>query len=486
MTAAARHPIAWLAAPLAIGLFVLVGFIAGAEPKFGIIAALALAYVLVVFTNLSAALTILVVIVFAESTPLAGPALSATKIAGLLLALGWLARVATDAGDRRATVLFSAHPGLSYLLALFIGWIALSIIWAQDVALALDRATVFLLVAILYLIVFTAVRTRRQAIWVIGAFVLGTTITAAYGLILRPDPNNQAAERLASTIQDPNFLAAILVAGIILAGAGFLAARGHRLLQLGALTAAALSLAAFALTGSRGGIVGLGVALVAAVAFGGRWRLRIAFAAVAVTTLAVGYYTMLAPPLLKDRIMTATEGEVSRADTRSTIWTVAWRMAMDHPVSGVGVGNFEARSIDYIIEPGTTYRTDRVIDNPGAAHNSYLGPLAEIGIVGLGLLLSILAFSLASVVRAVRRFERNRDGPMEVLSRGLFIALVGVLTSAFFISAESNKFIWLMLAMGPALLSVAEGTARAAPPTRPRAYGPAPSSAAVRPLARPS
>jgi hypothetical protein len=75
---------------------------------------------------------------------------------------------------------------------------------------------------------------------------------------------------------------------------------------------------------------------------------------------------------------------------------------------------------------------------------------------------------------------------MEVLSRGLFIALVGVLTSAFFISAESNKFIWLMLAMGPALLAVAESTAREAYPVPRPGYRPAPSSAAVRPLVRPS
>lgn len=483
--AAGRPPIAWIAAALAVPLFVAVGLIAGAEPKFGIVAALALVYALVVFTNLSAALDILIVIVFAESTPLAGPALSATKIAGLLLLLGWIARVATQPSMRRS-VLFAVHPGLSYLLALFIGWVALSVVWAEDTALAMDEAVVFLLVAILYVIVFTAVRTRRQAASAIGAFVLGTAITAAYGLILRPDPNAQTAERLASTIQDPNFLAAILVAGLVLGGAGFFAARGHRLLQLGALTTVALCFTAFILTGSRGGLIGLAVALIAAIAFGGRWRLRIALAAALISMLGIGYYTMLAPPLLKERLAVATEGEVSRADTRSTIWTVAWRMAMDHPLTGVGVGNFKARSADYVIEPGTTYRTDRVIDTPSVAHNSYLGPLAETGIVGLALLLSIFGFSIACAVRAYRRFERNRDGPMEVLSRGLFIALIGVLASAFFISAESNKFIWLMLAMGPALLAVAASGRAAAPRARYAAYRPAPRSAAVRPLARPS
>jgi len=483
--AAARPPIVWIAGALAIPVLMTIGFVAGAEPKFGIAAALAIVYALIVFTNLSAALTILVVIVFAESTPLAGPALSATKIAGLLLTLGWIARIALHPEERRA-VLFSAHPGISYVLALFVGWVWMSILWAEDVTLALDEATGFLLVAILYVIVFTAIRTRRQAMAVIGAFVLGTAFTAVYGLIVRPDPNSQSVERLASTINDPNFLAAVLVAGLVLGGACFFAARGHRLWQLAAFTAVALCFVAFILTGSRGGIVGLGAALIAAIVFGGRWRVQITFAAIAITGLAIGYYTTLAPPVVKAKISAATAGEVSRADTRSTIWTVAWRMAMDYPITGVGAGNFAARSIDYIIEPGTTYRTDRVIDRPGVSHNSYLGPFAELGIVGLALLLAVLGFSIASIVRAVHRFERNRDGPMEVLSRGLLIATIGILAAAFFISAESNKFIWLMLAMGPALLAVAESAVVAHRPASEVDYLPAPSSAAVSPLVRPS
>jgi O-antigen ligase len=483
---AMRPPIPWIAGLLAVPALLLIGFIAGAEPKFGIAAALAAVYTLVVFTNLSAALTILVVVVFAESTPLAGPALSATKIAGLLLTLGWVARVATQRSER-GSELFSAHPAISYVLALFVGWVAISMLWAQDVTLARDDAIVFLLVAILYVIVFSAVRTRRQAMAVIGAFVFGCAFTATYGIVLRPDTNGQSAVRLASTINDPNFLAMILVAGLILGGACIFAARGNRVVQLGAFTAVILCCIAFFLTGSRGGIVGLGAALIAGIVFGGRWRVQITFWAVAITGLAVAYYTMLAPPLVREKISAATAGEVSRADTRSTIWTVAWRMAEDNPITGVGAGNFATRSIDYIIEPGITYRTDRVIDNPGVSHNTYLGVLAEFGIVGLALFLAILVFSIACMIRAVHRFERNRDGPMEVIARGLLIALAGILASAFFISAESNKVVWLMMAMGPAVLAIAETTAPARRQVpQPAAYRPAPSSAAVRPLARPS
>jgi O-antigen ligase len=449
----------WLPALLAVPIFILVGLLAGIDPKLGVLAAVGIVFVLVALTDLAAALVVLIIVVFAESTPLAGPALSATKIAGLLLLLGWIARLATQYSGRE-TVIFTAHPGFSYLLALFMSWVALSLVWAENVHLALDQASVFLLVAILYVIVFTAIRTRRQAIWVIGAFVLGTAIMAAYGLVLRPDPNGQAADRLASTIQDPNYLAAFLVAGVALGGAAFVAARGHRWLQLGALTSVALCLAAFVLTGSRGGIIGLAVALIVAIAFAGRWRARIAVSALVLTISAVGYYTIYAPEDLTQRIASASEGELDQRDTRLTIWTVAWRMAKDNPIHGVGIGNFPVESINYVLEPGTTFRTDRVIDNPPVAHNSYLGPLAELGIVGVSMFIAILGFSFGCAVRAARRFARNDDLSMEALARGLVVALAGVLTAGIFISAESNKVLWLLLAMGPALLAVADSAER--------------------------
>jgi O-antigen ligase len=481
---AARPPIIWIAGALAVPLLVAIGFLAGADPKFGIVAALALVYGFIVVTDLSLALNLMVVTVFSDTTPLAGSVVSVTKIVGLLLAVGWLVRVATREEDRRTT-LFTEHPVASYLLVLLVVWIGTSALWAQDVALAFDRASVFVLAAMLYVIVYTAVRTRRNAMTLLGTFVLGTAFTAGNGLVLPPEAD-QSAERLASTIADPNLHGAILVAGIVLAGASLIAARGHRLLQLGAVIAIGLCLGAFVLTGSRGGVVGLVAALIAALIFGGRWRLHVVLGATAIVTLAIGYYATLAPQSFLDRFAGATSGEVSQRDTRLTIWTVAWRMSLDHPINGVGIGNFPVRSVDYTIRPGTTYRTDRVIDDPAVPHNTYLGPLAETGLVGFGLLMSIFVFSIGSGVRAVRRFARSGDRAMEALSRGLVIALIGTLTSAFFISAEADKFIWLMLAMGPAFLGVASRVPVREAAPRARRSQPLPSSAAGRPWASPS
>lgn len=440
-------------------IFVLLGLLAGVEPKYAIAAAIGLVFALAAVSNLAVGVALLVLTVFIESSALLP--ISGTKFAGLVLVLAWVIRLSTKpSGSER--LIFSELPGFSYLLTLFLGWVLLSTLWAENTANALAQFNKFLLVSVLFAIVYTAIQTRRQVALVIGAFIVGTTYTAAYGLVNRPQLDTVEAGRLVSTIADPNFLAASLIAGIALAGAGIVAARKRPALQIAAVGALVICLAAFVLTGSRGGIVGLAVALIAAVAVSGRWRNGTALAVIGVVTLGIGFYTLYAPPEVKSRIETATQGESRSQDGRSTIWAVGWRMVEDNPIRGVGAGNFEDQSVNYVLEPGATYRTDRVIDQPGVSHNSYLGPLAELGIVGATLFISVIGFSVAAAWRAANRFARAGDLSMEALARGVIVASVGMLAAGFFISAEASKQIWMLLALGPTLLAVA-GAARTGP-----------------------
>ena len=50
---------------------------------------------------------------------------------------------------------------------------------------------------------------------------------------------------------------------------------------------------------------------------------------------------------------------------------------------------------------------------------------------------------------------RAGDAGMELLARGLFVALVAMLAADFFISEPYNKHLWLLLALCPAVLAVA-------------------------------
>jgi putative inorganic carbon (HCO3(-)) transporter len=446
------EPPVWLPVALVVPIFIALGLIAGRNPAMAVVLALGLVFVLVAVSDLAAGVALLVLVVFVESSPVL--AVSAEKLSGLVLVLAWVIRISTQS-SRQTRLLFTDYPGLSYVFVLFLGWVLLSSTWAENTANAFNQCTRFLLVAVLYVIVYTALKTRRQLMIVIGAFVAGTAYTAAYGLVKRPSLDTVDAGRLVSTIADPNYLAASLIAGIALAGAGIVAARGKPLLQFGAAGALAFCLAAFALTGSRGGIVGLAVALIAAVVVSGRWRAVTTAAVLALVTLGIGYFSLYAPPEITNRIDSVTQGEARQQDGRTTIWMVGWRMVEDNPIRGVGAGNFEDKSVNYVLEPGTTYRTDRVIDRPGVSHNSYLGPLAELGIVGALLFVSIIGFSVLCAWRAANRFARAEDLPMEALARGVVVASVGMLAAGFFISAEASKQIWLLLALGPALLTIA-------------------------------
>ena len=75
--------------------------------------------------------------------------------------------------------------------------------------------------------------------------------------------------------------------------------------------------------------------------------------------------------------------------------------------------------------------------------------------MGLGLFLAVIAASLGAAWKAAPMFERRGDQALGTLARGVLVAAVGVLVAAFFVSLGSHPVLWLLLALGPAVLTVA-------------------------------
>ena len=70
-------------------------------------------------------------------------------------------------------------------------------------------------------------------------------------------------------------------------------------------------------------------------------------------------------------------------------------MVEDKPVTGVGSGNFNVSSIHYLlVSRARSSATSSSSTRPKVAHNSYLQVLAELGIVGLALFLTIIGFAI--------------------------------------------------------------------------------------------
>jgi O-antigen ligase len=443
-------PTKWAFLAAVSGLSVVVGLIAGVEPKLAIVASLAIGFVLLVFVDLATGLAVFGFFSFLELLHL-GSAISVGKLGGALLAVGWLAYLLSEQDAKED--FFTAHPGMSLVFGVFLGWVALSALWAQSTPEVLGAFGRYLLNVMLFFIVFTAIRDRRQASLVIAGFLAGAVAAGLYGFLSGTQQVYRG--RLSGGGLDPNELASVLVAGIALSvglAAGLKRAPGLRLVVLGG---GAFCFLTALLTGSRGGLVALVCMTVAAIAFGGRWRGRVMAVGALLALLATFYIVALAPPEIHDRITSSSQGETRVEEARTTLWEIGERMVRAEPVHGVGAANFQTVSRHYLLQPGAVYRSDVVIATPQVTHNTYLQIAAELGIVGFALFASIVGFSLRCSWRAARRFQALGDIAGEALARGVLVALVGVLAADTFISQEYNKQLWLLLGIGPAILAIA-------------------------------
>lgn len=432
-----------------IGVAIAAGVLAGINPVLGLSLALGLVFVGVVLADVTIGLYVFAGLSFLEILPSAG-GLTIFKAVGALLVVSTIAAAST----RRERGLFATHPVLTMSLFAFLAWSALSIVWAQSESAAITSLQRYALNLALFPIVWVAVRRREHVNWLMITLILGTAIAAAYGLVSPPASpgalDTADAARATGTIGDANQFAAVLVAGLAVSLAmavGPLTSFSIRVLSIGT---AAMCVMAIFLTLSRGGLVALAVAMIASVFMAGRWRPALTALAILVVLGGVVYFTTFASVPAQQRI-TAISGGTGRID----LWTVGWRMVQAKPLAGVGSGNFQVSSIHYLLRPGATQRADFIVDTPKVAHNTYLQVLAELGIVGFVLFAGIVIFSLVCIVRAARAFARIGDVQMEVLTRGLFVGLIGLLTADFFISEMYSKLLWLLLALGPPLLLIA-------------------------------
>src|SRR5204862_2980765 len=106
---------------------------------------------------------------------------------------------------------------------------------------------------------------------------------------------------------------------------------------------------------------------------------------------------------------------------RMAHWQSGWYMFLDHPVFGVGIGNYPAAYVHYYL-PGWP-------EPLGHAHNYYLNTAAEVGLIGLAALLWLLAAASALLLRGLRRAQ----APLEraLLAAGLGSLVVFCVFNAF-------------------------------------------------------
>ncbi|HET9121626.1 MAG TPA: O-antigen ligase family protein, partial [Solirubrobacterales bacterium] len=243
---------------------------------------------------------------------------------------------------------------------------------------------------------------------------------------------------------DPNFFGQVLVATAVLAFYLALSARSHASRGL-ALAMCVSCVVATGLTGSRGALVAAGATFLLILILAPIPR----DIGVGITVLVVVAGLVLMPSGLKVRIglssasspeaTKVTQGSEDAIQGRKSENLAALQMFRDHPIFGVGPGNYSQHYLSYSERIGLDPRL-----TPREAHSLYLGALGETGIVGACALFAVLWLA----VRGAWRGRRSLRGDDALLAEGIFVSLTSFLVAGLFLHAAYPRYLWILVAFG--------------------------------------
>jgi O-antigen ligase len=224
---------------------------------------------------------------------------------------------------------------------------------------------------------------------------------------------------------------------------------------------------------SRGGFVGLVVAAIYC------WyhTQRKILAAVLISML-IGIMYIGAPQGYSDRIKSITEQgiEMGTGESRWYSWTLAWRMFLDHPIIGVGPGNYPLLAEDYQTEEELFNRNAYRRNMWGrAAHSLHFTILSELGLIGILLFYGMAYISYRSLKRLGGKsiidwrkkddLRSFRDDPLFAFNKQLKFyslavngSLLALLVAATFISVFDYPHFWILIGLCSAVINVHNAT----------------------------
>lgn len=148
-------------------------------------------------------------------------------------------------------------------------------------------------------------------------------------------------------------------------------------------------------------------------------------------------------PLYSERSKTLIDMSHSTNLERMHIWEYTLNIIKDHPLAGVGLGQYQSAFKQYLPENDSLLRTSRGVYYAPHAHNAYLMIFAEAGIIGV-VALTVLIVGIFKHVWRIKQ-KNNFDGLIHGYIGIMSAVVISSLVDNAFFSPYINKLLWLFL-----------------------------------------
>ena len=323
-------------------------------------------------------------------------------------------------------------------LAAFVAWSGLSLLWTDDLRQGSIDLLFFYLPFGLLAIALARLPWRR--FWVLALLVELVAMALAFATVgiyqyetrdifwnpkVRIGNAYAPFYRVNSVFWDPSIYGRFLVVAILACLVAVLFGRDRRVLA-GATAAIVAAWAGLYFSFSQSSFAALIAGVVLAALFA--WRRRgLILAGVAAVVLGVG---ALAVPNVRHDLFGHGRGLNSASGGRGTLVRKGIRIAVHHPVAGVGIGGFKHSYAELARLKGREPKG-------AASHDTPVTVAAETGVPGLLLFGWLLAGAL---LLAFRRFARDLPG-LAALTFGVVFAAIAV-HSLFYNAFFEDPTVW--------------------------------------------
>ncbi|MFD3156170.1 O-antigen ligase family protein [Haloimpatiens sp. FM7330] len=365
----------------------------------------------------------------------------------LLLAFIFLVYLVKIIFDNRSRKKFSDGfknffcDALTISALILVGIMFISVSYAVDKKLALTESIRFLTYIAVYFIIKYEI-DRKDLKVILSSYIISVLLVSLFGILqyftrinwnpkFKVDYGYGAVVRIHSTFFNPNSLGAFLILAIFPLIMFTITQKKNRIFY-GAVTL--IVLLNIILTGSRNALLSLSVGLIA---------LTLIYSRKFIVLFIGGVIGAFCIPEVRHRIFDLFNK--SQNESRIKLWQTAIAMIKEHPILGIGNGNYVSRYDEYVKK----YPYLRYPDyHKFPTHNSYLKIQSELGIVGI---ISFLGVLISSLFKVKKFISKTNDKILKTFYIGFFASMVAFLfmniSDNMFFVPQIAVFYWILVAM---------------------------------------